>query len=97
MANHLNESFQTKDESMEQYLKCSKQIITKFKAVKVEQILRAEKFQVDILPRMAATSNINMPRSVPVESKLFQASSKEKKVMCIETEKSWMDPIISYI
>lgn len=24
VANHLNESFQTKDEKMEQYLKCSK-------------------------------------------------------------------------
>lgn len=35
--------------------------MTKFKAVKVEQILRAENFQADILPRMEATSNINMP------------------------------------
>lgn len=31
VANHLNENFQTKDEKMVQYLKCSKQIMTRFK------------------------------------------------------------------
>lgn len=36
VANHLNKSFQAKDEMIEHYFKCSKQIMTKLKAVEVE-------------------------------------------------------------
>lgn len=44
VANHFNKSFQTKDEKMEQYFKCSKQIMARFKAVEVEQIPKVQNF-----------------------------------------------------
>lgn len=81
MANHLNESFQTNDEKMEQYLKYSKWTMTNFKVVEVEQILRAEKFRADILARMVATSDKKIPQSVPVEVKAF----KRTEVICLKT------------
>lgn len=36
VANHLSESLQTKDEKIEQYLKCSRHIMTTFREVEVE-------------------------------------------------------------
>ena len=81
MANHINESFQTNDEKMEQYLKCSKRTMTNFKVVKVEQIPRAENFRADILAIMVATSDKKIPQSVHVEVNAF----KRSEVICLKT------------
>lgn len=81
VANHLNESFQTNDEEMEQYLKYSKRTMTNFKVVEVEQIPRAENFRADILAIMVATSDKKIPQSVPVEVKAF----KRLEVICLKT------------
>lgn len=79
VANHLNENFQTNDEKMVQYLKCSKQIMTRFREVKVEQIPRTENFQADIRARMVAISYAKMPSQFLWKSKLVQASSKKQR------------------
>lgn len=97
VANHLNKSFQANDEMIKHNFKCSKHIMTKFKAVEIEQIPRAENFRADILAIMAAASDAKMPRSVPVEVKDFPSIKQGAKVMCLDTGWSWMDPIASYI
>lgn len=52
---------------------------------------------MDILARMVATSYVNLPKSVPVEVKTFPSIEQEAEVMYLDTGKSWMDPIISYM
>lgn len=79
VANHLNENFQTKDEKMVQYLKCSKQIMTRFREVKVEQIPQTENFRVDIRVRMVAISDAKMPSQFLWKSKLVQPLSKKQR------------------
>lgn len=79
VANHLNENFQTKDEKMVQYLKCSKQIMTRFRELKVEQIPWTENFRVDIRARMVAISYAKMPSQFLWRSKLVQASNKKQR------------------
>lgn len=55
----------------------------KFKAVEVKQIPRSESFRVDILARMASTSDARMPRSVPMEVKTFPSIEQGAEVMCL--------------
>lgn len=65
--------------------------MTKFKVVEVEQIPRVENFRVDILARMAATSDAKILWSVPVEVKAFPIIDQGTEVMCLGIGRSWMD------
>ena len=97
VANHVSERFQPRDEKMEQYLKKVRQMMGKFKAVEVVQISREQNSRADILARMAAVADPNMPKSIPLEVKTNPNIEHNLEVMQIEQKGSWMDPIISYL
>ena len=97
VANHVSESFQPRDEKMEQYLKKVRQMMRKFEAVKVIQIPREQNSRADILARMAVVADPKMPKTVPLEVKTNPRIEQNLEVMQIEQKGSWMDPIISYI
>ena len=82
---------------MEQYLKKVKQMIGKFKSVDVVQIPRGENYRADILAKMAAVTDPNMPKSVLLEVKSCPSIEQNLEVMRIDWKSSWMDPIVSYI
>ena len=64
---------------------------------KAKQISRNENYRADILTRMAAMANLKLPKSVPLKVRTSQSIGEEVEVMRVSTEKSWMDPILSYI
>ena len=84
VANHVSERFQLRDGKMEQYLKKVKQMIEKFMAIEVIQIPREKNSRADILARMAAVADPNMPKSIPLEVKTNPNIEHNLEVMQIE-------------
>ncbi|XP_052287208.1 uncharacterized protein LOC127898758 [Citrus sinensis] len=97
VANHVSERFQPREEKMEQYLKIVRQMMGKFEAVEVVQILREQNSRADILARMAAVADPKMPKSVPLEVKSIPSIEQNLEVLRIEQKCSWMEPIVSYL
>ena len=50
-----------------------------------------------MLARMAAIPDPKLPKSVPLEVRTSPSIGEEVEVMRVNTEESWMDPILSYI
>lgn len=82
---------------MELYLKKTNQVMEKFEAVDIEQISRTNFFLIDILAKMAATSDATIPKSVSVEVKPTLNIEQKIDVMRIEKYSSLMEAIISNI
>ena len=68
-----------------------------FQEVEVKQIPRNENYRTDMLARMVAIADPKLPKLVPLEVRTSPSIGKEVEVIRISTEKSWMDPILSYI
>ena len=50
-----------------------------------------------MLARMAAIADPKLPKSVPLEVRTLPSIGDKVEVMRVSTERSWMDPILSYI
>ena len=68
-----------------------------FQEVEIKQISRNENYRADMLAKMAATADPKLSKSVPLEVRTSPSIGEEVEVMRVNTEKSWMDPILSYI
>ena len=97
VCNQLNEQFQAREEKMELYLKEAKQMIRLFQEVEIKQISRTENYRADMLAKMAAIVDPKLSKSVPLEVRTSPSIGEEVEVMQVNTEKSWMDLILSYI
>ena len=50
-----------------------------------------------MLARMAAIADPKLLKSVPLEVRISPSIGEEVEVMRVNTKRSWMDPILSYI
>ncbi|XP_024036827.1 uncharacterized protein LOC112096866 [Citrus clementina] len=68
-----------------------------FQEVEIKQISRKKNYRADMLARMVAIADPKLPKSVLLEVRTSPSIGEEAEVMRVSTEKSWMDPILSYI
>ena len=77
ICNQFNEHFQAKGEKMELYLKKAKQMIGLFRGVEIKQIARIENYRAHMLARMAATSDLKLPKLVPLKVRTSSSIGEE--------------------
>ena len=98
-------SFEARDSRMKAYLSTAKQIISKFRTVKVTQVGRAQNKHIDSLAMLASSTTEDIPRLVKIE--LISEPSIDMKDSCNPTRVEvamvsfsnpcWMNPIIDFL
>ncbi|GJU45104.1 reverse transcriptase domain-containing protein [Tanacetum coccineum] len=98
VANQINGSYITKEESMIQYLEKAETIISNFKNFSIEKIPQSENKQADTLSKIASTSFAHLTKQVLVEV-LKEKSIEEKEILAVVEEEgySWMTPLFEYL
>ena len=82
---------------MRLYLKKVKPMVVLFQEVEIKQISRNENYRADMLARIATVADTKLPKSVLLEVRASPSIGEEVEVMRVSAERSWMDPILSYI
>ena len=80
------------------YLKKVRELLKKFVQVQVRHVPRTENSQADALAKLAAVSQEDLDRRVPIEHLMEPSVNVNKdEVLPIMTVSSWMDPILDYL
>ena len=99
VVNQVTRKFEAWGAKMAKYLAVPNNLLTKFRAVKIEQVGRDLNSHADALVGLASTCKAEARRTITVE--LISALSLEipHEFMLVNTElgPSWMDPIINFI
>ncbi|GJU99924.1 reverse transcriptase domain-containing protein [Tanacetum coccineum] len=98
VANQINNLYQTKEETMQLYLRKAKDLTTRFRSFSITQVPRSQNKQADALSKMASMSFAHLTKKVLVEI-IPCKSIEEIEVMAIVEEggDTWMTPIIEYL
>ncbi|GKA03928.1 reverse transcriptase domain-containing protein [Tanacetum coccineum] len=98
VANQINGSYIAKEQSMIQYPKKVKVLISNFKKFSIEQVPRSEYKKADALSQIASTSFAHLTNQVLVEV-LKEKSIEEKEIIAVVEEEgySWMTPMFEYL
>ncbi|GKA96853.1 reverse transcriptase domain-containing protein [Tanacetum coccineum] len=98
VANQINGSYITKEESMIQYLEKAETIISNFKNFSIEKIPQSENKKADTLSKIASTSFAHLTKQVLVEV-LKEKSIEDKEILAVVEEEgySWMTLLIKYL
>jgi ribonuclease HI len=96
VANQINEAYEAKDATMEQYLHLCKEIMKGFQACEVVHVLRSQNKKANALSKLA--SCFEDPNTEVKIEDLTLPSIHITSVCAISPwEKNWMTPILEYI
>ena len=98
VVNQVQGSFKAKDPRMMEYLQLVKQIMNRFKKVKVVQIDRGHNRHADSLATLVSSLTEEVPRLI--KEKVVAEPSIDAKVgvlVVVISELCWMDPIINFL
>ena len=94
----IEDSYEARGEKMILYLKKVREFLKKFIRFQVKHVPRAENSRVDALAKLAAASQGDLGRFIPVEHLLEPLESIDNgEVSPVMSEQSWMDPIWDYL
>ena len=98
VANQISEEYQARDDRMSAYLTVARTLLAEFDSTHIAQIGREHNSHVDILAKLATALESDIQRTVCIET-LDQPSFQDQEVsVCsINSQPSWMDPILSYL
>jgi ribonuclease HI len=98
VANQISGEYQARDERMLAYLTLARSLLTEFELIHMAQIGRKHNSHAIILAKLATTLESDIQRTVCIET-LDQPSflNQEVAVCSINSQSSWMDPILSYL
>ncbi|GJV85768.1 reverse transcriptase domain-containing protein [Tanacetum coccineum] len=98
VVNQINGSYIAKEQSMIQYPKKTKTLISNFKKFSIEQVPRSKNKKVDALSKITFTNFTHLTKQVLVEV-LKEKSIKEKESLADVEEEgySWITPLLEYL
>ncbi|GFY97881.1 hypothetical protein Acr_12g0004220 [Actinidia rufa] len=99
VVNQVTGKFESKGIKMAKYLKKAKSLISKFKAIKIEQVGRELNAHADSLAALASVFEGEIGRTVAVDIVAVSSIDEAQKPILVNTElgPSWMDPIVNYL
>ncbi|XP_052192778.1 uncharacterized protein LOC127801573 [Diospyros lotus] len=89
--------FEAREDVMAQYLAIAKDLMARFRIVKINHVPRAQNAVADALSRIAASSFPRNSRAVYMESLPQKSIETEAEQLCVEGVESWMDPIVAHL
>ena len=81
------------------YLQMVKELLMNFVEYTITQVSREENNKGDALARLASTTNLGLNGLIPTEflQNLSINHEESKEINLVNTIRSWMDPIITYL
>ena len=67
VVNQISESYQAKGDNMIAYLANAREVMTRFKGVRMEQVPREKNYRADVLAKIATSEGHALPRGVPLQ------------------------------
>ncbi|XP_013617477.1 PREDICTED: uncharacterized protein LOC106323991 [Brassica oleracea var. oleracea] len=98
--NQVQGEYQTKDDSMIQYLAVTQRLIKKFKSCKLTQIPREQNSQADALANLGSALKTNSQMSIPMLVLQWPATLEElpsEEVSAVEEGETWITPLVRYL
>ena len=92
----MNNKYEAKEDRMKRYLALTNQLISNFDDVKITQVPREENSKADKVTRLAL-SETSERRPGLLMMVQYLLSIERIDVNYVQSEESWMDPIITYI
>nr|XP_023875439.1 uncharacterized protein LOC111987930 [Quercus suber] len=92
----LNNEYETKDDRMKRYMALANQLISEFDDVKIIQVPREENFEAGEVGRLASSNTNKRRPDLPLKVQ-YLPSIEGPEISYVQSEESWMDPIIIYI
>ena len=96
MTGKMNNEYEAKEDRMKRYLALTNQLISNFDDVKITQVPREENSETDEVAKLASSETSERQPGLLMKVQ-YLPSIKGIDVNYVQSEESWMDPIITYI
>ncbi|GFZ15662.1 hypothetical protein Acr_25g0000710 [Actinidia rufa] len=99
VVNQVTGKFEARGVKMEKYLKVARNLLSEFRAVKIEQVGREFNTHADALASLASTVEGDLGRTVAVDVISVPSIEETQSSIFVNTQlgPSWMDPIVNYL
>lgn len=82
---------------MQRYLQKVRDLTSVLGSFNIQHILRTENTRVDQLSKLATSRMSELPKITVLEYLQTPSTEKPEPTLCIDTEPSWMDELVSYL
>ena len=95
--NQVNETYQIRGEKIATYLEKAKELIRSISTFTIKVVPRSKNSHADACAKLPSTKDAELLNVVSVVFLSEPSISQRPKVIELEQESSWMDPIVAYL
>ncbi|XP_038971180.1 uncharacterized protein LOC120104330 [Phoenix dactylifera] len=97
VVNQILGDFETMEPSMQKYLQKVRNLTSTLSSFNIQHISRSENLRADQLSKLATSRMSELSKATMLEYLQTSSTEEPEPILCIETEPSWMDELISYL